>query len=41
MLPQEAAQILTSNQDFSVVGVLGGQGLGKSAFLNRLTGAGG
>jgi hypothetical protein len=35
---QAVAELLTANQDFSVVGVLGAQGLGKSAFLNRLLG---
>lgn len=30
--------MLTSNQDFCVTGVLGGQGLGKSTFLNHLLG---
>ena len=38
MVPQGVVELLTTNQDFSVVGVLGAQGIGKSAFLNRLLG---
>ena len=40
MQPQAIAELLTGNQDFSVTGALGPQGLGKSAFLNRLLGNG-
>lgn len=33
-----AEQLSSSNGDFSVLGVLGAQGLGKSRLLNRLLG---